>query len=688
MEAQDGNPQSLLWWMRRLIALRRRHRAFGRGTLEFLDPENRKVLAFLRRFEAQTLLVVANLSRFVQHVSLDLAAFKGLTPVELFGRTRFPPIAAAPTFLTLGPHAFYWFALEPAPAEPVATTAPGSAAPPAIALPGGWPGEVDATVRAALEDALPAILRGRKWFAGHGRPMRSARLAAAVPVPSDADGGGFVLLARVEYTEGEAETYAVPACFASVASPTSPPTKHPESVLARVEAPGEGKSGVLFEASFDAGFARSLLGGLPRRRRWKGNVGEIAAVPEPALKRLLTDPSEASAPSPLEAGRSHVSVAYGTSLVLKLDARLEPGTSPDVEIPRFLAAHAPNAPVATLAGSLEYRGANGDRYTIGTFAGFVRNEENAWHQAIDALGRCYERVLSPGRDGAARVEAPALPIADLATGGLPPAAAELLGTYVPAAVLLGRRTAQLHTALSASSVDDPEFVPETVDTFYRKALYHSLRWRADHAASLLRRHADELPPATRERAQEWLSLDAELDRRFRAYTSRESTMARIRIHGDFRLRKVLSTGSDFVVIDFAGDPARPLSERRIKRAALRDVAGMIASFQAAARCALRDLAARGSASGHPGAAAALEAAAVAWPDWASAAFLEAYVAAAGGAAFLPKSRDELRAALDAYLLDHRLADLCSALEQPQPEGPGPDEPLRSLLHVLSVPRKP
>src|SRR5688572_22756592 len=113
VEAQQSNPNSLLWWMKRLIALRKEYKAFGRGSIEFLYPDNRKVLAYIRRFEQETILVVVNLSRLVQYVSLDLSEFEGAVPIELFGSTDFPPVTEAPFFLTLGPHAFYWFSLEP-----------------------------------------------------------------------------------------------------------------------------------------------------------------------------------------------------------------------------------------------------------------------------------------------------------------------------------------------------------------------------------------------------------------------------------------------------------------------------------------------------------------------------------------------------------------------------------------------
>ena len=112
VEAQRRVPSSLLNWMRRLIAIRKRYPVFGRGDFEFLHPSNLAVLPYLRCYEGQVILVVNNLSRFVQPVEMDLRKFNGYTPVELFGETVFPKITEAPYFLSLGPHTFYWFRLE------------------------------------------------------------------------------------------------------------------------------------------------------------------------------------------------------------------------------------------------------------------------------------------------------------------------------------------------------------------------------------------------------------------------------------------------------------------------------------------------------------------------------------------------------------------------------------------------
>ena len=181
VEAQQNNPHSLLWWMKRLIALRKRFKAFGRGTLEFLHPDNHKVLAFVRRYQDECVLVLANLSRFVQGVELDLAPYKGLVPVEIFGRTEFPVVGEAPYFVTMGPHAFYWFALEPQRLPAIALT-PQEVRLPMLQITGALENLFMGESKVALEAILPTYLKERRWFGGKARKMKSVQLLEAIPV--------------------------------------------------------------------------------------------------------------------------------------------------------------------------------------------------------------------------------------------------------------------------------------------------------------------------------------------------------------------------------------------------------------------------------------------------------------------------------------------------------------------------
>src|SRR4051812_7933040 len=213
VEAQQGNPNSLLWWTKRLIALRKRFQAFGRGSIEFLSPENPKVLAFIRQFEDETVLVVANLSRFTQYVELDLRSFKGRVPRELMGRTRFPPIGDLPYLLTLGEHAFYWFRLQE-PRTAAVDAREASYQPPVLESSSNWENGFSAAERSTIEHALPAWLEGRRWVRDRGREIALARMLDVIPV----DGLHFALL-QVEFTQGEGEQYVLPLAVETAKRP-------------------------------------------------------------------------------------------------------------------------------------------------------------------------------------------------------------------------------------------------------------------------------------------------------------------------------------------------------------------------------------------------------------------------------------------------------------------------------------
>src|SRR5580693_9039399 len=183
VEAQTQNSNSLLWWMRRLIALRQRYKAFGRGSLEILLPDNRKVFAFIRRLGEERILCVFNLSRHVQCVELDLSEFRGAVPVELSGNQEFPPIGDLPYFITLGSHGFFWFSLECEPEELLAGR-------PSFAVSGPWTSLFESPASQDFESWLETYMSGRRWFGQKTRTITSASIVESVPVPPLSHGNG------------------------------------------------------------------------------------------------------------------------------------------------------------------------------------------------------------------------------------------------------------------------------------------------------------------------------------------------------------------------------------------------------------------------------------------------------------------------------------------------------------------
>jgi len=672
VEAQQNNPNSLLWWTKRMIALRKRYRAFGRGSIEFLYPENRKVLAFLREYEDERILVVVNLSRHAQYLELDLSRFRGSVPVELFGRTEFPSIGEWPYLLTLSAHTFYWFALEPQ-RERIELAAPAPAGRlPLLELPGGWEEVFTDRGLPLLEEVLPAYLRSRRWFRSKARQISSAEIIDAIPVPGlsreEPAGAGMAYLTviHVEYAEGDPEIYVLPLSTAPANPEGSEPPLH--AALARVKT-FEGEM-VLFDAAVDPGFARALLHGFDRRRTWNGEVGKVIASVTRAYRRARGSSAEALEASPMQAEQTNTSIMFGDRLVLKLVRKLEEGPNPDLEIGRFLTESAEFAHTPPLAGSLEYRRGRGHSMTLGLLHGFVPNEGDAWEYTLDSLAAYLERAMARRPE---EVEPPVprpLDVLRLARTETPPLAQELMGTYLESARLLGRRTAELHVAL-ASGVDDPAFAPEPFSTLYQRSLYQSMRNMTQQVYRLLRGPGRSIPQTV-----QLIDLEQTILSRFQRVLGERIEARRIRIHGDYHLGQVLYTGKDFVIIDFEGEPARPLGERRIRRSPLRDVAGMIRSFHYAAYTALdREMADR-LQTDNP---SFLEPWALLWYAWVSGSFLQSYLDAAQGGDFLPRTERQMSVLLDVLLLDKALYELRYELNnRPQ----WVNVPIKGILQLL------
>ncbi|HKI00370.1 MAG TPA: maltose alpha-D-glucosyltransferase [Thermoanaerobaculia bacterium] len=666
VEAQQGNPHSLLWWTRRMIALRKRHPAFSRGGIEFLQPENHRVLAFLRRFTGEradetideTILVVANLSRFAQHAEIDLSAFAGMTPVEVFGRSPFPKIGTEWYGITLSPHGFLWFSLVQDPAQfgrqkARTEAAAGSSissisAIPAIRIDGPWPGVLEGAGKEALEGALLDVLPSRRWFGGKARTLRAIEIAEAVPVDSS-----VILLLTVSYTDAEAETYALPLAFTpdSDAELVERLLQAGSPVVARLESGAPEGRGLLYDPLGEPGFSRALLAAVERGERFRGARSELTATASPVFAEIRGGGD--LEPAPLKAEQSNTSVRFGDRLILKIFRKLEPGVNPDLEIGRFLTAETDFRHTPRVAGALEIQERRSEPMTLGILQEFIANEGDAWSYTLDALGRYFDRILTSwGSEGTA-VPVPAGPLADLARREMPADDFERLGTYVPTVRLLAERTAELHVALASGRGKD--FEPEPFSELYQRSLYDSMRTLTKKSFRLLRQRLKDLPEETRGTAGRVLAAEDEIVERFRRLTSRKLTAERIRTHGDYHLGQVLYTGRDFVILDFEGEPSRSLSERRLKRSPFRDVAGMLRSFQYAAYVRMFEEASEGIAS--PASLPALESWALYWERWVSAAFLQAYLRRARSASFLPAAEEENEILLDSYLLEKAVYEL-------------------------------
>jgi maltose alpha-D-glucosyltransferase / alpha-amylase len=668
VETQLNNPHSLLWWMKRVLAQRKQWRALGRGAIEFLYPENRRILAFVRSYDGESVLVVANLSRFAQCCELDLAKYQGMVPQELFGKTAFPAIAEKPYFLSLGPHAFYWFALQPKEATQE-TLRLNSGPPPVIAVE-SWENVFSLSVRAALNRMMPAFLRARRWFRGKVRGIRLTEIFDIVPLPKS---GGYLLLIRIEYSDGEPELYTLPLAIARGDS-VQHDGADDQRVLAQLQA-RDGSKGLLHSGFDNRDYCDELLGAIVRRKRFAGERGELVASHTKAFRPLWGNDRPALEPSLSRSDQDNTTVFFGDRFAFKALRKIEEGPNPEQEIGAMLTEEK-FAHCAPLAGTIEYRTAEGGSMLMALLHGFVRQGTEAYQYTLHHLGLFFEHALARG---AGRLEqTPEATPAEVTR--------ELMTSYPEFVRLLATRTAEMHLALAARR-DDPAFAPEPFTDFYRHGLYHGLLARMGRTMETLRQQLDRLPEAVRAEAQTALGRQAEIRERYRYLRDNRFTAARIRIHGDYHLAQVLYTGKDFVVIDFEGDPSRPLGERRIKRSPLEDVAGMLDSFHHASHEALF-----GQAPGvvatvpesvpRPESSGALGPWAQAWSLTARSEFRAAYLAAPGISELLPQNPERIRALIGVFLIDHALRKLAYELTHAPERVRIPAHALNQLLEAV------
>jgi len=674
VEVQLANPHSLLWWTRRLLALRKRWRALGEGKCEFLHPDNRKVLAYLLRHGPETLLVVANLSRFVQSVELDLSAFKLRVPVELFGRSEFPAITERPYFFSLGPHNFFWFSLEDKPVPAAVVPASGLLTQlPALAVEGDWDGIFDGKNKARLEAVLPPYLKLHRWFAGRERNIKSVTIRELIPVPLPGDNRAHLALLQVDYSAGDLDFYTLPLAFAVDTEAGRLREGSPQSVVAEIRTSGGGPAGILYEATGSQAFCRALLELMLNRRRLKGAHGKVESAHTTALRPIFGKTALPES-TRLKTDQSHSSILFGDKIVLKLFRQFDWGLNPELEIGRFLTAK--NFPQSKpLIGALEYIDAQNNRTTLAVINTYIPEGKTAWEYTLDTLGRFYERMTTSNAPGVAVPAASADPL-KIFEQDIPPVMLEHIGTYLESARLLGVRTAELHLALASES-EDRIFAPEPFTTYYQRSLFQSMRNLAVETLWQLRKQLKALPPEVLPLAQRALELKPAIIQQFRRLFEHHLAAQRIRIHGNLHLGEVLWTGKDFVFLDFEGGIAMPISERGIKRSPLRDVAGLVRSFRHAAHAGLAQHGERGNVH-----LPSFEAWAQYWSDGVSAVFLKAYFQRVGKSNLFPAGEMDLRAMLQAYLLNRMLRELNSELS-------GRSDklkiPLQDILHLIGDP---
>ncbi|HEX9159408.1 MAG TPA: putative maltokinase [Rhizomicrobium sp.] len=570
VEAQWRNPHSLLNWLRRMLVERSRHKAFGRGSLRLLLPQNRKVLAYLREYEGDAILCVVNVSRSAQAVELELNEFAGRTPVELLGGTAFPQIGQLTYLLTLPPYGFDWFKLSKDEAPPAWSTA--TATPfiehRTLVLRGALAQSLEHRATHALEsEILPLYIPERRWFQNKAATLRRVEIAAVAPLPDAEDDAIFCDLEVT--TDSDRERYALPMAIAwEDASPC--PFEAP---LAFARARRGRRIGLLTDGFASARFARAILGGLARGDSIDFGDGEIAFLPFGNAIKHIPDIVDIEWPG---AEQTNSSLVVDRRAIIKLFRRVTIGIHPEAEMVRELT----------------------ERGFVGTPA-FVGEVVRRYRSGESAALAVVEAYLANQGDGAQWTNEQLSRIIDdqaVAPTSHPLYAFESYWGFIDA---LGRRVGEMHAILAEPS-DDPAFAPERVDQTNVSAARTGARAQLRAALKALLRTAD--PERRRIVAELTARRDDVMGLLSDLLASGLGTV-RTRIHSDLHLGQVLVCGNDVAIIDFEGEPIKPLEERRAKRSPMRDVAGMVRSFDYAAALIERE---RKLAAGAPGQARAAE----------------------------------------------------------------------------------
>ncbi|HLK50633.1 MAG TPA: maltose alpha-D-glucosyltransferase [Bryobacteraceae bacterium] len=639
VEAQQSDPSSLLSWMRNMIALRKLFRVFGRGTLEFLRPANRKVLAYLRRDHEEQILCVANLSRFAQPVDLDLAELEGSIPIEMLGYVEFPPIGHEPYRLTLAPYGFLWLELH---SPPKIAVSPAER--PSLEA-DSWESLVEGAGRYWLETALlPQFLPKQRWFGSKARAIRSVRIADWAALPNS---NAVVVLVEVQYEKGEPDSYFLPLGLSFGPAAEDLLRTAPHAILS--PAVSRKGAGYLHDGMLDDAACLSFLAMIENSGQIPTRNGRIRGIPG---KRLPEFNGPGAGPLPVwrpSAEQSNTSVFYNDHLILKLFRRRQDGPNPDCELGRFLTEQVPFDGVPPFAGQIDYAAGNREPATLALLQAVVPNQGDGWKLTLEELSRYYENCSSTSWPEDSSFLSTNL--FELSEAPVQKLARDWVGISLEAAARLGRRTADLHKALAAGS-SDPAFSAEPFTADDVQMMLSGIRREAARVFDLLKDSVSDLPDEVVDIAGMVLGRRRRILDSFQVLTPDDQSFQRIRIHGDYHLGQVLQVKTDYVILDFEGEPARPLPERRAKQSPLKDVAGMLRSLSYAAYAELMNYTAR-----RPEDLQTLGPWAQLWERSTGAEFLRAYREATAGSAFLPRDEETLRRLLAMFLLDKALYEL-------------------------------
>ena len=559
VENQERNPSSFLWWKRRVINKRKQYKAFGRGSIRFVNTNNPKVLAFVREYEEETILVVVNLSRYSQSVELDLHEYAGSIPMEVFSRNDFPLITDEPWKFSMQFKNYFWFEL-PKPGKEI--TAPETSMQVIEITTSQWK-EMEAPLRGFIKQRIYEHIIRSKWFKGNVRKLRDIKIVDVIAL-QEKPMTPYFFIVLLDLIEGDKDFFVMTVSLAINTFASEIKARFPEAVIASVVVDEE--QGILYDGVYDPHAQEALFGLIRKRAKLKGIHGELEGSSGSRLRKLQEKDLPLKS-QVVACKRSNISVTLGDKYFFKFYRSPQEGENPDVELLKNLTRHTSFEQIPPYVGRLDYRSPGMADTTIGLLEDLIPNVGNAWEMTETAIEQFFDKVISE-KD-------------DLSKGSVVPdeILQDFMGPFFLEMVkLLGIRTAHLHQAF-ASLKDTKGFELEPFSLLYQKSLYQSLRTFVKRTFSLVNNQMGELSEKTRELIGEVLQdQDLYLEHMRGILEQGKMDTLKTRIHGNFKLDKLLFTGKDFIFTDFEGEVEFPLSVRKIKQSPMKDVATILTSF--------------------------------------------------------------------------------------------------------------
>ncbi|HSU51347.1 MAG TPA: alpha-glucosidase C-terminal domain-containing protein, partial [Segetibacter sp.] len=642
VEMQRSNTSSLFWFMKRMISMRKKFKSFGRGDLKFMQVPNPKVLAFTRTYKDETLFIIVNLSKYSQAAEVDLSAFIGHVPIEVFSKNRFPVIKEdVPYFFTLGSHAYEWFILQK-----TSIDVNERQSLPLLQL-NSWN---DITKPGILEELQNNILGNylvkTEWYTSKGKAINNIAITNYASISAE-DVDTLLLLIEIRFESGLPESYQLPISFAKEKLAQKLETTCPEAIIATLHVGNE--EGVLVDSLFTPALQHLLI------KKMVNN--EIIELEKSSIQlsgnQQLEDQSEKlqELKSRIYNEDGFTAITYDNGFLLKMYRKIDPTTNPDLEITRYLSEKAKFEYVPKFSGSIEWKFEN-DIIALGMLQVLIENHGDAYRFMLTRVDNYIERVLSRPKELLDSFQLMGTVTEPMAYEELPNELQILLGgTASEQARLIGIRTGQMHLALAARR-DIKDFAPEEFSLHYQRSLFSSMQALVREVFEGKIEDFKDYPEIIQQDLQDFYNRKEDILTMLKRIYAKKLDVIKIRIHGNYHLGQVFFTGKDVVITDFGGDPVRSFSDRRLKRSPLRDVASMIRSF--------RDVAYEGflkTTHVEKDNINSLLPFARLWSRYMVGFFMKAYLDTVKGSSFIPSDKQDFQMMVDTYMLEKAIYDL-------------------------------